>query len=538
MTDIGTLNYRWSQAMVAGFVAAGVSRAVISPGSRSTPLALAMLRQNGLVCDVAVDERSAAFFALGMAKASRLPVLLLATSGTAPANWLPAVIEASQSGIPLILLSADRPPELQGCGANQTIDQINLFGCHVRASHALGTPDSTFDPAYLHHLAARACAQATWPYPGPVHINQPFREPLLPTLDVPFGNPPSKIRIHPPTQAPSPEAIKELSEAISGRPGLIVCGQLENSPEFASAVTQLADKLSCPIFAEPLSNLRYGKHSQAQICQRYNRWLTDPAFIPEHRPAWVLRFGAYPVTRHLQALLAAIDGPHALVDPWPRWSDPAQRLTHLLRADPASVCHALTAQPIQPAAATWSAAYKTIDQQTGDDPAAPHIPILLAELPDNCPLFVGNSLAIRQLDSNSGSGEKRLYFYANRGASGIDGNISTTAGIAAIHGRAVALLGDLTCQHDLGGLALLAGRDVVIVAVNNAGGGIFDYLPQAALPEFEIGWRTPQQINFKHAALTFGINHAAADNLETFRSAIRQGIAQGGAHLVELKSLE
>jgi 2-succinyl-5-enolpyruvyl-6-hydroxy-3-cyclohexene-1-carboxylate synthase len=536
MTDTGTLNYRWSQAIIAGFVATGVSRAVISPGSRSTPLALAMLRQSDLVCDVAVDERSAAFFALGIAKANRQPVLLLATSGTAPANWLPAVIEASQSGIPLILISADRPPELQDCGANQTIEQINLFGCHVRASHALGAPDPAFDPAYLHRLAARACEQATWPHPGPVHINQPFREPLLPLVDVPAGSHPTRIRIYPPSQAPAAGAIKELSAAISGRPGLIVCGQLDNNPEFASAVTQLADKLSCPILAEPLSNLRYGKHSQAQICLRYNRWLADPAFIAEHRPAWVFRFGAYPVTRHLQALLAAIDGPHALVDPWPRWSDPAQRLTHLLRADPATVCNALLAQLIQPVAATWSAAFKAIDQQTGEDPASPHIPVLLAELPDNCPLFVGNSLAIRQLDSNSGTGEKRLYFYGNRGASGIDGNISTTAGIAAIHGRAVALLGDLTCQHDLGGLALLAGRNVVIVAVNNAGGGIFDYLPQAALPEFEIGWRTPQQINFKHAAQTFGINHAAADNLETFRSAIRQAIAQGGAHLVELRN--
>jgi 2-succinyl-5-enolpyruvyl-6-hydroxy-3-cyclohexene-1-carboxylate synthase len=231
MTDTGTLNYRWSQSIIAGFVAAGVSRAVISPGSRSTPLALAMLRQCDLGCDVAVDERSAAFFALGLAKANRQPVLLLATSGTAPANWLPAVIEASQSGIPLILISADRPPELQDCGANQTIDQINLFGCHVRASHPLGAPDPAFDPAYLHRLAARACEQATWPHPGPVHINQPFREPLLPLVDVPAGNPPTRIRIYPPTQAPTAGAIEELSATISGRPGLIVCGQLDNTQD-------------------------------------------------------------------------------------------------------------------------------------------------------------------------------------------------------------------------------------------------------------------------------------------------------------------
>lgn len=535
MTDTGTLNYFWSQAMIAGFVSVGVTHAVISPGARSTPLALAMLRQNGLICDVAVDERSAAFFALGLAKASRLPVLLLATSGTAPANWLPAVIEASQSGVPLILLSADRPPELQGCGANQAIEQINLFGSHVRASHALGTPDPAFDPAYLHHLAARACEQATWPYPGPVHINQPFREPLLPMLETGPSALPQKICIHPPTEEPSTKAIKELSEFISGRPGIIVCGQLDNNPEFASAVTQLADKLNSPILAEPLSNLRYGRHSQTQICLRYNRWLANPDFIAEHPPAWVLRFGAYPVTRHLQALLSTIDAPHAVVDPWSRWSDPANRLTHLLRADPAKICRALSAQKIQAAPASWLADFKAIDRNSIDDPAALHIQVLLAELPENCPLFVGNSLAIRQLDSNSGHGDKCLFFYCNRGASGIEGNISSAAGIASIHGRAVALLGDLTCQHDLGGLALLRGRNVVIVAVNNAGGGIFDYRPEASLPEFVTGWRTPQHISFEHAALTFGINHIPTDNLYTFRSAIRAALTQGGAHLVELK---
>ncbi len=185
MIDTGTLNFLWSQALVAGFVAAGCKHAVLSPGSRSTPLALAMLRQPGLDCHVAVDERCAAFFALGIAKATRRPVLLLATSGTAPANWLPAVIEASQAAVPLILLSADRPPELQACGANQTIDQRGLFGPHVRASHLLGTPTEGFDPGYLQRLAAQVCEQASWPHPGPVHVNQPFREPLVPAQETP-----------------------------------------------------------------------------------------------------------------------------------------------------------------------------------------------------------------------------------------------------------------------------------------------------------------------------------------------------------------
>src|SRR5574343_155457 len=181
INDTGTLNFLWSQTMIAGFFAAGVTDAVISPGSRSTPLALAILRQPRLRCQVVVDERCAAFCALGIAKATRRPVIVLATSGTAPANWLPAVVEAGQSGVPLILISADRPPELQNCGANQTINQLGLFGSQIRACHAVGIPETGFDPGYLHRLPAQVCEQATWPHPGPVHLNQPFREPLLPT---------------------------------------------------------------------------------------------------------------------------------------------------------------------------------------------------------------------------------------------------------------------------------------------------------------------------------------------------------------------
>jgi len=534
MTDTGTLNFLWSQAMVAGFVAAGIDQAVISPGSRSTPLALAMLRQAGLSCTIAVDERSAAFFALGQAKASRRPTIVLATSGSAPANWLPAVVEASQAGVPLILLSADRPPELQDCGANQTIDQLTLFGSLVRARHALGTPTPDFDPAYLHRLAARVCAQSQWPHPGPVHINQPFREPL-----VPLGNPPAlplplPVRIGAPESLPAADDIRSLAQAIAGKPGVIVVGELPRQHGFAEAVGALAAQLNCPILAEPLSNLRYGAHSQAQLCVRYNLWLADADVAAGLRPEWILRFGAFPVCRHLQNYVASCTGSHALVDPWSRWSDPTHRLSHLLHADPVAACKTLTAAAPTPAPDNWLRRFQEIEasfKSAGDDS---HLAILLAEAPPETPLFIGNSLAIRQLDSYSGSGDKPLYFYGNRGASGIDGNVSTALGIAATHGRVIALLGDLTCQHDIGGLALAKGRDAIVVVVNNGGGRIFDHLPQAGLPEFEQGWRTPQQIGFEHAARCFGLGYAQADDNETFREVLRQAIRSGGPQLIEL----
>jgi 2-succinyl-5-enolpyruvyl-6-hydroxy-3-cyclohexene-1-carboxylate synthase len=534
MNDTGTLNFLWSQAMIAGLVAAGVSDAVISPGSRSTPLALAILRQPGLRCQVAVDERCAAFFGLGIAKATRRPVLLLATSGTAPANWLPAVVEAGQSGVPLILISADRPPELQNCGANQTINQLELFGSQVRASHALGTPEPGFDPGYLHRLAAQVCEQASWPHPGPVHLNQPFREPLLPAEPTPARPAPQPIPAPPPSLQPDPAAIENLAGRISGRPGVIVCGEMPARPGQNEALVALATRLRCPILAEPLSGLRFGPHDQSGLCVRYGHWLSDPSLATQLRPEWVLRFGGYPVTRKLQNFVADISGTHALADPWPRWSDPAHRLTHLLRAEPAAVCRTLLDAAPAPAAETWLAAFAAREAEATARAEPSAIRLLIDELTEDSALFVGNSLAIRQLDADSGSATKTLHIYANRGASGIDGNISTAAGIAACHQRTVALIGDLTCQHDIGGLAQAQGRDLVIVVVNNGGGGIFDHLPQRELPEFVAGWRTPQTIDFKHAALAFGISYARADSNEAFRSALRTALAAGGPQLIEL----
>lgn len=533
MIDTGSLNYLWSQHLVAGFVAAGVRHAVISPGSRSTPLALAILRQAGLNCEIAVDERCAAFFALGLAKASRQPALLLATSGTAPANWLPAIVEASHAGVPLIALSADRPPELHACGANQTVVQDTMFAPYLRARHALAPPHPDFSPSYLHQLASRIYEQTSWPHPGPVHLNQPFREPLLPTRseESPAITAP-RIVSHP-TLLPDAASIDELANAVSGRRGLIVCGEQSAKNGFAEALTALAEHLDCPIMAEPLSGLRFGRHDRHRLLTHYNAWLADPDFARACRPDWVIRFGAYPVTRNLQHYLA--DAPfQALVEPWPRDSDPTHQLNHLLRTDPLATCQALLAASPAPCPATWHSALVARDGEAVSAENIWHIPVLIDEIPEDSALFIGNSLAIRQFDSWSGSSAKPIHCYGNRGASGIDGNIATALGLGKLHGRIVALLGDLTCQHDLGALALAAGRNVVIIAVNNGGGGIFDHLPQAALPEFELGWRTPQAIRFNHAAAAFGVGYLQANAAKNFRDVLQAALKAGGPWLIEL----
>lgn len=532
MTDTGRLNLQWSHELIRGFVASGVRHAVISPGARSTPLTLAALRQDGLRCHVAVDERSAAFFALGLAKASQVPALLIATSGSAPAHWLPAIIEASQAGVPLIALSADRPPELHACGANQSIEQRMLFGAHVRQFFDPGAPFASFEAGWLHRLALQAFDIACWPHPGPVHINLPFREPLFDDSPLPVPAAAPSCRVEHPRLSPAPSAVAALAQVLSSGPGVIVCGECPASPGLPEAIVALAERLRCPIIAEALSGLRFGPHDRQYTCVNYANWLDDADFVQRHRPAWVLRFGTWPTSRKLQAWLAQIPT-QLLIDPWPRRNDPQHRVHQLLHADLVDTCHALLDQSLTPQPTHWREAFRLRDGAARAD-VPWHIAALLAQLPDDTALFIGNSLAIRQFDAASGCNDRRIRCYGNRGASGIDGNIATTIGLAEIHGRAVALIGDLTCQHDLGSLALATGRDVVIVTVNNGGGGIFDLLPQSTLPEFQVGWRTPQQVRFDHAAATFGLNYRPAKDEETLREAFLLALKTGGPWLIEV----
>ncbi|MBU3696338.1 2-succinyl-5-enolpyruvyl-6-hydroxy-3-cyclohexene-1-carboxylic-acid synthase [Dechloromonas sp.] len=530
--DTGTLNYCWSQALVAGLHSAGVRQVVISPGSRSTPLTLALLRQPGMTSTVIVDERCAAFFALGIAKVSRTPVVVVATSGSALANWLPAVIEADQAGVPLILISADRPPELQSVGANQTIDQSRLFASQARATHLLAPPHTDFNPASLNHLASQVVESACWPHPGPVHINQPFREPLLPTESPAIPQLPP-IAVSRSALQPDARACQALLNDLRGRRGLIVCGELPGDDAEIAAIRRLADHLGCAILAEPLSNLRYGPPQDAAICANYLSWLPGEPAAEPFRIDWVLRFGSFPVTRKLQNFLAGVRQ-QFWVDPWPRMSDPQHRLTHLFRATPAQFVAAAIGDSMPHPNLDLRDLCLQLDRQT---PAASFWPVttLIDAAPAGSALFIGNSLVIRQLDTASGRGEKPLRFFGNRGASGIDGNLSTALGIARVHGSVIALVGDLTCQHDIGALASSHGLNTIIVVLNNGGGGIFDTLPQAVLPEFETGWRTPQTLDFALVAQAFGLSYQRSDSAESLAAALKLAIFSVGPQMIEVR---
>lgn len=559
MTSTGTLNTRWAQALIGGFIAAGVRHAVISPGARPTPLTLALLRRPEVRCHVVVDERSAAFFALGLAKASGMPPLVLCTSGSAVANWFPALMEADRGQVPLLFLSADRPPELQGWGANQTVDQVKIFGPSVRATHALGLPDPAVSPDYLHRLAARAVSESRWPRPGPVHLNQPLREPFLPEAGAAAEPPPDlpPLAVSLPRSLPSPAVLDEAAASLAGRPGVILCGGGEAQafgPDFPVAVTALAEALDCPILADPLANLRFGPHDRSRVLAHGEAFLRSPQFTAAHRPAWVLRFGAPPVTRTLLTWLGTSGGELLLVDAYDTWPDPQHRAGTLLRGEPAALCRELLERlktPRAAAPAAWCAAWRQAedrvarlaDQELETAEAKLFEPevlrALLQQLPAGGRMLIGNSMAIRDMDAFSGTGAKPLTFHGNRGVSGIDGNLSTALGLAAAQqaagapGPVAALLGDLGAHHDLNGLAAARGLDAVLVVSNNGGGGIFEYLPSRALPEFETGWLTPVALDFAAAAAAYGIKHRRAETLVKCRAALAEAFAAGGPWLIE-----
>lgn len=540
--DQGCINLRWARALMAGLVAGGMGQLVISPGSRSTPLVLAAQQQRALGLTSIVDERSAAFFALGAARSSGRPVGVLCTSGSALAHWLPAVIEASESEVALILLSADRPPELRAWGANQTIDQARLFGLYVRAFYDPGLAETT--PAALkmiYALGLRAAAVSLGRWPGPVHLNLPFREPLVPgpdcdgrscvDLDARSGAVGLKTRA---LGMDRGDAVSDLTSMMRGR-GLICCGPGVWSSEQADELWRCARRLGVPVLCDPLSGLRFGPGGVQRIT-RYDSVLRHRAAAAALKPDWILRFGRAPVSKTLLGWMA--DVATVLVSPGGVWSDPNHDVRRCIAADPATLCCWL-ADGEQPGGADpgwldqWVAAERRLDRLASEYLAhAPwceaHLLVDLLELlPQGEGLLCANSMPIRQLDIWSGGRESALRIFGNRGASGIDGQTSTLAGLNAGGVPTTGLLGDLSFLHDLSGLLLLGDLDRPCVVINNGGGRIFDYLPQHGLPGFERFWRTPVALDLAALTHPFGLSHCAVSDGAGFRAALSEALDRG-----------
>lgn len=568
--DQGCRNLRWALALFEGLVSAGLRQLVLSPGSRSTPLVLAAQRRSELTLTPILDERSAAFFALGLARASGRPVALVCTSGSAPAHWLPAVIEASESGLPLILLSADRPPEQRGWGANQTIDQTRLLGAFIREFHdpgpALDDPDAL---KAIRALGLRAALVSQGRHPGPVHLNLPFREPLVPEPDCQ----PDITAIHPGQRADTAERWRARSGAnqarffagprrdradldwlLKGR-GLICCGPMLATDATIAAIWQCAEMLQTPVLADPLSDLRLGP-APAHRITRYDSLLRNAAAASALKPDWVIRFGGTPVSKTLAGWLAGV--PALLVEPSGRWSDPTHDLCGRIECDAVSfselLCEAGWHESAPaPHRATWIARWaalearidRLVESSLAEAPwcEAQLITHLLRRLPAGDAVFCANSLPIRQLDTWSGQCTTRLRLFGQRGASGIDGTSSVLAGLNA--GRAeqsqgvTGLLGDLSFRHDLSGLTLLERLDRPCIVLNNGGGRIFDYLPQRRLPDYERLWQTPSRLEVGALARAFGLPHRLVDTGPGFEQALDESLGAGlrgeSAGLIEVR---
>ncbi|MFO7270806.1 MAG: 2-succinyl-5-enolpyruvyl-6-hydroxy-3-cyclohexene-1-carboxylic-acid synthase [Sphaerobacter thermophilus] len=550
-------------AFVDELARAGVRHVVFAPGSRSTPLAVMLARHPDIRLWLHLDERSAAFFALGMAKARREPVAVVCSSGTAAANFLPAVVEARYARVPLLLLTADRPHELRDVGAPQAIDQIHLFGSNVKWFVDAAPPEAT--PGMLRYarmLAARAAATALADPAGPVHLNFPFREPLMPLSpeeDAPAEGVATGITVSRAPRVPDPATVQALAkELAAARRGLIVCGP-QTDPDLGPAVVGLARALGFPVLADPLSHVRCGPHVDDVVLDAYDAFLRDPALVERLAPDLVLRFGAMPTSKpvllYLQRHPAAR---HIVVDGGDGWEDPALLAAEVVHASPTHLCSALTDLPLSQhwergaggeGRPTWLTTWQQADRAARGAIAQRLAGMdelfegkvfaeLAALLPEGSTLFAGNSMPVRDLDTFFPRSQRAIRFLANRGANGIDGVISSALGAAAASdGPLVLAIGDISFYHDMNGLlaAKLHDLSATIVLFNNDGGGIFSFLPQAAYPEhFEALFGTPHGLDFRPVADLYGAAYTRIATWDAFREAVAQGVAASGLSIVEV----
>ncbi|GAC1392380.1 MAG: 2-succinyl-5-enolpyruvyl-6-hydroxy-3-cyclohexene-1-carboxylic-acid synthase [Ktedonobacteraceae bacterium] len=581
--------YAYVCAFVDELQRAGIHNVVICPGSRSTPLALACAAQPGLRAWMHVDERSAAFFALGMAKHAGQPVALLCTSGTAAANFFPALVEAQLTHVPLVVLTSDRPHELRENGAPQSIDQAHLYGSHVKWFVDVALPEATNAALrYIRTTANRATALAAAIPAGPVHLNFPLREPLTPApiadqpllpveqrdtiawLGRPNNEPYVTVR-DTGRRAPDSATISHLVDLTSkARHGLIICGPQDDTA-LLEPLVQVAQLLGYPMLADPLSQMRStGAYYQSHVLTSYDAFLRIDTFVEKMQPELVLRFGAMPTAKPVLTYLKRYPScPLIVIDGNEDWQEPTQLATELLHVDPVALCEALIASSVGTASAhprmdaisdegraeavptgdEWLLTWQQADehtrqalQTTMQDFTAPFEGRVFTELtqilPRGTTLYTGNSMPVRDLDTFFWGSKHALRIMGNRGANGIDGIVSSALGASAVSaGPNVLVIGDLSFFHDMNGLlaAKLHKLDLTIVVINNDGGGIFSFLPQADYPEhFEQLFGTPIGLDFSHAAQMYGGHYQRVVAWKQFRAAVQHGMHDGGLHIIEV----
>ncbi len=513
--------------LVDEWVSCGVREAIVAPGSRSTPLALAIAAHAEMRVHVFHDERSAAFAALGVGVATGVPAVLLCTSGTAATHFHAAVVEAHLSDVPMVVCTADRPPELRDVGAPQTIDQTKLYGDAVRWFHDPGVA-SVAAAGSWRALAARCVDIATGARPGPVHLNLPFREPLVGVAgELPARRENGWSRTARSTLL-SEHHIADIGGMLSERRGVIVAGR-----GATAEVIRLAKSLGWPVLADAVSGLRDCDES---VIVAFDAILRSPVAARRMAPEVVLRVGAPPASKVLAQWLASVDAPLVQVSPTEAVVDPDHRLGRRIVGDVAGVCGAL-AGTVRPVDGEWLGVWSTAetaaqtalgawcDANWSEQTVARTVTDSLVA---GSRLVVSSSMPIRDVEW-FGTVTPGSQVHSNRGANGIDGVVSTAVGIAVASGDpTVVLIGDVALLHDSNGLLGLAGRraNVAVVVTNNDGGSIFSFLPQATSVEretFEMLYGTPHGVSFAHLAAAHGLAHVAVGDAASLAAAVRAG---------------
>jgi 2-succinyl-5-enolpyruvyl-6-hydroxy-3-cyclohexene-1-carboxylate synthase len=544
----------------------GVREACTSPGSRSTPLVLSLAREPRIRSTSHLDERCAGFFALGLAKATGVPPALACTSGTAAANYAPAVIEAHEARVPLLVLTADRPPELRDLGAGQTIDQVKLYGSAAKWFLEVDAHPATEERLrWMRQLACRAFWTAVDGRPGPVHLNFSLREPLV--LDAPLpeetggraGGRPWVTRPRTAPEQPPAQLLDGLHAELQARPkAVLVAGRAERDPALGPALAAFAERAAIPLLAEPTSGARRG---QAAIAH-YDALLRDPEWAAAHAPDLVLRVGDLPTSKPLRLWLHGLDGAlQVSFDPEAAWQDPGGAVATIAAVDPRTALDALGARLADDATggggrrgaagdaggrrSAWLDGWRQADRAAAAgivralEPAGLSEPRVAAELgatlPAETTVVVASSMPVRDVETFFPARPDPPRVLANRGANGIDGTVSTAFGVAATGAPVVLLIGDVALAHDVGGLlaAPRLGLKVTVVLLHNDGGGIFDFLPVSGEgADYEAHVATPHGLDFAHAAALYGCDYEVAADVDGFRAALRRALTADRTSIV------
>jgi len=558
------VNSLWGELVADELANAGVEAAVLAPGSRSTPLTVALAERDDVETFSHLDERSAAFFALGRAKRTGRPTPLVCTSGTAAANFHPAVVEADAARVPMVLLTADRPPELRDSGANQTVDQEKLYGDAVRSYRTLPEPEPAARKLRsLRTTVDRAVAATTDSPAGPVHLNVPFRKPLEP-VEVP-GDAAEELehehpeaatgRVGPFVGATGGETrlrradVQALAGAIEGVDrGLVVCGPADRPTPARTALCRLAEATGFPVLADPLSGLRFGPHvERTTVCGGYDSYLDGAGSWAD--PELVLRFGASPTSKVLRKYLAAADARQVVVDPAGGWREAEFTATDLVVADPSPLADELAAAVEDGGSPDWhgrfagaEADYWPLVAEAREERFFEGAVLneVARQLPDPATLFVSNSMPVRDLDRFGRPRAADIRAFGNRGVSGIDGVTSTALGAgSATDDPLVLVTGDLAYYHDMNGLLALerCGVDATVVLVNNDGGGIFHKLPIEGFdPPFTQQFKTPHGLDFAPTGELYDLEFATAGSREDFVDRFENSLGREGAQAVEVET--